>query len=886
MEAAGRWMFNEAREGGDLTDMEFVFDSGRRIRGHKLWLIARSEYFRAMLSSGMREGLTGVMHVRECGERAFLALLEFLYTGKLGDTCLNQEWCELWELSDLFGVEGMDSRLLDAVSLSNIEEAVQVAMDKGITELMETCARVLSSRGTDATLMSRDESCCVVRSVCILGKCDQDFESDVWKGLFGKCIPAVLLAMSSCNDAFVQEEGCFCLGLAIDRQLILCSGRDVMIAVVNAMRHHEANSAIQEQGLIILGNMGHSGYISSACRDPETIEVIVRALKANIGNPRIQEEGCWALAKIRTSSSGTTTGRISAADAGAIQAIVQALHAHKTDARLQRQGCTALSCLCAVEPKNRVHAGKQSGMEAIVEALNVHAGDPDVQIQGCGALAHMCLDNIQNQLRVVRAGGLEAVTAALAAHKTDDRVQEQGGRVFSVIVPGVVQELKDFRDLTFPRHSDPACQAAVAVAQVETVVARLIAYQLNAQVQLEGCRTLGILCADTASAGQLLNRTCAGAVGGLEAAVRALGSHTYNAGIQQEACGALRNLCYKHDDNRYHCGEAGGVEAVVHALERALKDSTTHGNRSFIPNSGLQASSFVFQGPLSDARVQVSCGALRNICSSSPENCRRAEVAGGLEIIVHALATHPGNFDVQEQGCAAMQNICRDNDENRRRVGQAGGVEAIIKCLESSLLTWGNQIIQGKCCGALGDLCMADENRLRAGETGGVKIIVQVLRSVQAPTKMTSLSQQFISLSCSGLYAGVTEECCRALGNLCVNHDKNRYRVRKAKGVGAIVKAIRLNIKSAAVALTASWALSNLCSDVKNCGIAQGLGAVKLMEAVISCHPGDASVLLHAKACLAMLTQRVSPEPRAPIGTPSVSPWSLGARAGTPLNRL
>jgi hypothetical protein len=85
MEAAGRWMFEEAREGGELTDMEFVFDTGRRIRGHKLWLIARSEYFRAMLSSGMREGSTGVMHVRECGEGAFLALLEFLYTGRLGE---------------------------------------------------------------------------------------------------------------------------------------------------------------------------------------------------------------------------------------------------------------------------------------------------------------------------------------------------------------------------------------------------------------------------------------------------------------------------------------------------------------------------------------------------------------------------------------------------------------------------------------------------------------------------------------------------------------------------------------------------------------------------------------------------------------------------------
>jgi len=67
MEAAGRTMFEEARAGGELTDMEFVLDSGRRMRGHKVWLMAGGEYRRGMLSSGMREGKAGVVRVRECG---------------------------------------------------------------------------------------------------------------------------------------------------------------------------------------------------------------------------------------------------------------------------------------------------------------------------------------------------------------------------------------------------------------------------------------------------------------------------------------------------------------------------------------------------------------------------------------------------------------------------------------------------------------------------------------------------------------------------------------------------------------------------------------------------------------------------------------------------
>ena len=130
MEAAGRMMFEEAREGGELTDMEFVLDSGRRMRGHKAWLMARCEYLRGMLSSGMREGKTGIVRVRECGEVVFAALLEFIYTGRLGEACLGQEWAELWEAADVFGMEGMQERLLDGVVRGNVEEAARVAVER------------------------------------------------------------------------------------------------------------------------------------------------------------------------------------------------------------------------------------------------------------------------------------------------------------------------------------------------------------------------------------------------------------------------------------------------------------------------------------------------------------------------------------------------------------------------------------------------------------------------------------------------------------------------------------------------------------------------------------------------------------------------------------
>lgn len=94
--------------------------------------MTRCEYLRGMLSSGMREGKTGVVRVRECGEGAFAALLEFMYTGGLGEACLGQDWAELWEAADVFGMGWMHEMLLIGVVRGNVEEAALVAVERGM----------------------------------------------------------------------------------------------------------------------------------------------------------------------------------------------------------------------------------------------------------------------------------------------------------------------------------------------------------------------------------------------------------------------------------------------------------------------------------------------------------------------------------------------------------------------------------------------------------------------------------------------------------------------------------------------------------------------------------------------------------------------------------
>jgi hypothetical protein len=276
-EAAGRWLFEEAREGGELTDMEFVLDSGRRVRGHKTWLSARCEYIRGMLCCGMREGQTGVVRVRDCCEGAFVALLEFIYTGRLGDTCLGQEWHELWALADLFGMEGMVESLLSAVTRDNVEEAARVAVERGIRPLMERCVSALPSRPA-----SGDEARRVIRTVDLLGFCgDDDVNDDIGDGwcacheynewmLVMKAggIDAVVGAMrKDRQDAFIQERGCVALFalfyMMYPESSALLKTREALMAVfkavVEALRDHPANAQVQWAGCAALGEIAACG---------------------------------------------------------------------------------------------------------------------------------------------------------------------------------------------------------------------------------------------------------------------------------------------------------------------------------------------------------------------------------------------------------------------------------------------------------------------------------------------------------------------------------------------------------------------------------------------------------------------------------------------------
>jgi BTB/POZ domain-containing protein 9 len=137
-----------------VEDVEF--------KAHKIILAARSEYFRALLFSGMKESNCDSIVIKEARPGAFKLLLQYIYTGKL---CLREEKEEL--LIDLLGMvhqygfielqKTISDYLESILDLRNVCSIYDISSLYQLKSLEETCARFIDKNCTtlikDKTLL-------------------------------------------------------------------------------------------------------------------------------------------------------------------------------------------------------------------------------------------------------------------------------------------------------------------------------------------------------------------------------------------------------------------------------------------------------------------------------------------------------------------------------------------------------------------------------------------------------------------------------------------------------------------------------------------------------------------------------------------------------------
>jgi hypothetical protein len=148
-----RHFFNDE----EFSDVTFIVQ-GQKVYGHKMVLSIVSDCFRAMFTSGFRESESMEIEIPDCSHEAFLAVMEYIYTGTppKGDTRaasreanLNR-LVEILELADRFFLDNLkqicETLLQSLVTAETNEYLLQVAQKTNAMQLQAVCEHFSRNR--------------------------------------------------------------------------------------------------------------------------------------------------------------------------------------------------------------------------------------------------------------------------------------------------------------------------------------------------------------------------------------------------------------------------------------------------------------------------------------------------------------------------------------------------------------------------------------------------------------------------------------------------------------------------------------------------------------------------------------------------------------------
>lgn len=178
-----RHFFNDE----EFADVTFLVQ-GQKVYGHKMVLSIVSDCFRAMFTTGFRESEEMEIEIPDCSHRAFLSVMEYIYTGALpnidliassalgddnssnngrsiynpyrvlvtvGDRKLTMA-VEMLQLSDRFFLDHLkqicECKLQAAVNIETVEYLLSVALKSNASQLQNICEHV--QRNFETTTMT------------------------------------------------------------------------------------------------------------------------------------------------------------------------------------------------------------------------------------------------------------------------------------------------------------------------------------------------------------------------------------------------------------------------------------------------------------------------------------------------------------------------------------------------------------------------------------------------------------------------------------------------------------------------------------------------------------------------------------------------------------
>ena len=629
------------------------------------------------------------------------------------------------------------------------------------------------------------------------------------------------------QDEMVQKHGCFALRWLVfrnddNRRRVAKAGG--VEAVVQAMNDHPSDEPLLEHACIVLTDLSvhtdeknrHDSWERTTLIGRHGgVEAVTDVMQRHPTAVILLKNACKALKNL---SEANDDNRKRIAQAGGIETVVRVMNENPTAELLVEHACIVLAHLSwhndqqnhEASNERRCLIGESGGVEAILGAMQQHPTAAVLLKYACWALQNLCVgNNDDNKQRIAQAGGVQAVVQAMNGHPSAELLVEHACTALTYLC------------LTNTKTDDKtSADRRVLLVQaggIETILNALQCHPTAAVLLKYACWALHILCADNDD-----NRKLVAQSGGVQAVVKAMKEHSSDKPLLDHCCILLAQLSTHVDKQnseesagrRVLIGQAGGVEAVIHAFERH---------------------------PSGAVLGKHPCTALQSLCVANDDNRRRLAQVGGVETLLKGMNDNPSNVALLINACMLLTFLSSHHEDKYRKmaesrealIGQAGGVEVIARAMlqhpTSALL------VQYACC-TLKNLCRASEdNRDRVAQAGGIQAVVT---GVNQHASDQTLSQQ----------------ACILVRYLCTQLDQHnkesadsterRELIEQAGGVQAITNVLRQQPTVAVVVKCACWTLRFLtsASDDNRKRVAETGGAQAVVNAMKE-HPSDQLVL-------------------------------------------
>jgi hypothetical protein len=151
-----RHFFNDE----EFSDVTFVVQ-GQKVYGHKMVLSIVSDCFRAMFTTGFRESDALEIEIPDCSHSAFLAVMEYIYTGaspaKVEQTSAHPDGdrnlgrvVEILELADRFFLDHLkqicETMLQPVITFETVEYLLAISQKTNASQLQQICEHFLRNR--------------------------------------------------------------------------------------------------------------------------------------------------------------------------------------------------------------------------------------------------------------------------------------------------------------------------------------------------------------------------------------------------------------------------------------------------------------------------------------------------------------------------------------------------------------------------------------------------------------------------------------------------------------------------------------------------------------------------------------------------------------------